>query len=701
MLSINEPFLQEVIHENQQIYQRIHYELNNARSQILVATGWFTDHDLFAILLNKLDQGLDVRIILADNEDNNRLDFEKLREKGAAVYKVRKNGYGTMHKKFCIIDKRIAIHGSYNWSINARTNNQESVIVTTHKDTIASLVAQFTDMELEAAKFSEVGKKSWFSLKSIFSNKAKTTPLNSEADIAETSYTAEPVVATEEESPGRSDGKGNERLSFQQQYATVLDGMIAAELCNFDREMLRNQGYERAKISNGDPQVLYSAMDTVYSVFINDINVVEDKKKRLIGKINEQKIVYSNVLHNNYQTTLNTIEAQFESDKRETSLQISGLKTQAEMYEANISTIKGEKIIAAEKDGTEIEERIVQLDLTSVKPKFKWYEFIPILTLSLGILFYLFVFYSSAVYILLYSEAEAKEAVLKGVMPSPPQVFEPNALNGIMQKGGYAIGFTFLFVFIPLAISVISKLARNSIIGKPVFMFVLSFALDAFIAYKVSAAVYDIKILTGDVSEPWKPLMALKEPNFYLVFLLGSLGLWIFNALFNKFISIFEERNPDIRALQLKLQKEREKEILGRNNVRISLLKESVETYNRELIKIKNETLVVESRLAEFPNKRIQRLEQSALEFENNKKMLSDITVIYISHIENDILPISLDSMKDRINIFLEGWNGFLNDEYAAIKAQEKTKLAFDMVTMWQQEKLSGTRVNNRIKDLL
>lgn len=38
-----------------------------------------------------------------------------------------------MHNKFCVIDNQVVLHGSYNWSTNAETKNDE-VITTTHGD---------------------------------------------------------------------------------------------------------------------------------------------------------------------------------------------------------------------------------------------------------------------------------------------------------------------------------------------------------------------------------------------------------------------------------------------------------------------------------------------------------------------------------------------------------------------------------------
>ena len=38
---------------------------------------------------------------------------------------IKAERYGIMHRKFCVIDNNVLIHGSYNWTTNAETRNDE------------------------------------------------------------------------------------------------------------------------------------------------------------------------------------------------------------------------------------------------------------------------------------------------------------------------------------------------------------------------------------------------------------------------------------------------------------------------------------------------------------------------------------------------------------------------------------------------
>src|SRR5690606_39101255 len=101
------------------------------------------DQDLYDILVRKVNEGVKVEVVLSDNQENNRLPFDELERIGALILRVKASGYGIMNQKFCIIDHSFALHGSYNWTVNARKNNNESIIATNHRPTVESLIQAF------------------------------------------------------------------------------------------------------------------------------------------------------------------------------------------------------------------------------------------------------------------------------------------------------------------------------------------------------------------------------------------------------------------------------------------------------------------------------------------------------------------------------------------------------------------------------
>jgi hypothetical protein len=90
----------------QEIKSQILESIRSARVSIWVAVAWFTDEDLANELRIKHRAGINVRIVVNDDEniDIHGLLFDK---KGIEYIKVSPNspwGKKLMHNKFCIID---------------------------------------------------------------------------------------------------------------------------------------------------------------------------------------------------------------------------------------------------------------------------------------------------------------------------------------------------------------------------------------------------------------------------------------------------------------------------------------------------------------------------------------------------------------------------------------------------------------------
>ena len=108
------------------IQERILNALDSAKVSIIVAMTWFTN-ELLKKLLEKQDQGIDVKVIIYDDDINKRhgVDLSHLNN----CHKVKAKRGCIMHDKFCVIDNQVVITGSYNWTINAETRNDENVSV--------------------------------------------------------------------------------------------------------------------------------------------------------------------------------------------------------------------------------------------------------------------------------------------------------------------------------------------------------------------------------------------------------------------------------------------------------------------------------------------------------------------------------------------------------------------------------------------
>lgn len=123
----------------QAIESKILNALDNAQAIIYVCVAWFTNTKLLDKLLEKKKQGCDVKVITYDDGLNRKygVDFTGLEHKS-----LKAERHGTMHRKFCVIDNCDVIDGSYNWTTNAETRNDEDVVIHKNDRNLASSYTQ-------------------------------------------------------------------------------------------------------------------------------------------------------------------------------------------------------------------------------------------------------------------------------------------------------------------------------------------------------------------------------------------------------------------------------------------------------------------------------------------------------------------------------------------------------------------------------
>lgn len=104
------------------IAQRIIDALDKAKATINVCVAWFTNPQLRDKLLEKSQEGIEVRVIIYKDGVNHTkgVDLSGLKHK-----KLRGERGGVLHDKFCVIDNVHTINGSYNWTLNAEHKNDE------------------------------------------------------------------------------------------------------------------------------------------------------------------------------------------------------------------------------------------------------------------------------------------------------------------------------------------------------------------------------------------------------------------------------------------------------------------------------------------------------------------------------------------------------------------------------------------------
>lgn len=677
--------IQDTLSDSRVIYERVREELSKARSEVLIAMAWFTDGELFATVQGCLDRRVKVSIIISDQPDNEKLDFALLETQGAEVIKVKNVGWGMMNQKFCVIDRAVAITGSYNWSNNSKSNNHVSVIVTNYPKTIAELTETFHGIRTRAIRINngELLEEIIESEKSDISMQTKTEPSSSRYSLA----------------------TGGE-LNFQQQslkeFKDVMDNIIASEVGAFDRDLVKLSGYDRAKENNGDHQILHQAMDSLYSNFINEIEVIAEKKERLKVRIDEQQKVSSTNMEFRTEEEIDKIKSNSILEKQNLDSNINSLTAKIEEKRLLIASNNNTRIPFIESKIIALKQKIKELEVEFVRPTINKPVMIILGATTLLLALYMFVFYSSVAYIFIFSKEEINEMLLLGAANTEsPEVFNPHAISKIGQKGVGGILFLFLFVAIPLALGMYKVFKdffeveqktgpqRQTILQKAKAAFVdnlgiiLIIVVDIFIAYKVSKNINDIELLTNKTDQQLSLSTVLFDSNFWLVFILGALGVFLFGFFFEKLLNQINERSLSFQQQKAKHIVQTHQAEINENQEQINKIQLENDALHAELVTLqvtKEEKIAQVQQLPIQQNERVSALQHQLLTF---KERISNIGQIYKSQIDNDKLPISKAEMENRVNIYMEGWSKYLYEVYAILKAEAKTREAVNECETW------------------
>ncbi len=119
--------------------------LNNATHSVKVAVAWINFEYYAPIFLNLVNKGIKVKIIVNDDKNNSRYlhIIGNLKEHGIKIKLLRTAGI--MHHKFCLIDDKICMFGSFNWTDNANIRNIEDLNISD-----SNLIVGNYDMEFKA-----------------------------------------------------------------------------------------------------------------------------------------------------------------------------------------------------------------------------------------------------------------------------------------------------------------------------------------------------------------------------------------------------------------------------------------------------------------------------------------------------------------------------------------------------------------------
>ena len=162
----------EVVFEN--IEQRIIQEIEAAHYAIFVSVAWFTNKRLFNALLEKAKSNCYVSIIVQLDDINSQsgINYDEIKIGRSECFFISKEAE-LIHDKFCVIDFKKVITGSYNWTYKA-SQNSENVIILSDPSVAAQYITRF---EQQKAKFE------------VESTKKLTSQMSSDTSVVSIDFT--------------------------------------------------------------------------------------------------------------------------------------------------------------------------------------------------------------------------------------------------------------------------------------------------------------------------------------------------------------------------------------------------------------------------------------------------------------------------------------------------------------------------------
>jgi tetratricopeptide (TPR) repeat protein len=116
--------------------------INQAEAFINIAMYIFTDREIALPLVKARERGVKVRLYLDQDQVDYKYSQSRFLVQKGIKTRISSNKY-IMHNKFAIIDNRILLTGSYNWTFSANHRNDENLMVIDDPEIITQYQNQF------------------------------------------------------------------------------------------------------------------------------------------------------------------------------------------------------------------------------------------------------------------------------------------------------------------------------------------------------------------------------------------------------------------------------------------------------------------------------------------------------------------------------------------------------------------------------
>jgi len=119
--------------------------INQAEAFINIAMYIFTDREIALPLVKARERGVKVRLYLDQDQVDYKYSQSRFLVQKGIKARISSNNY-IMHNKFAIIDNRILLTGSYNWTFSANHRNDENLLIIDDPEIIEIFQNQFINL---------------------------------------------------------------------------------------------------------------------------------------------------------------------------------------------------------------------------------------------------------------------------------------------------------------------------------------------------------------------------------------------------------------------------------------------------------------------------------------------------------------------------------------------------------------------------
>jgi cardiolipin hydrolase len=117
-------------------------EINQARESIDICVFTISDNLIAEAIKNAHNRNVKVRIITDDDKTFDKgSDIFELRHAGLSIR--TDNTRNHMHHKFAIVDRKLLVTGSYNWTRSAFKYNHENIMLVSDSNAVNSFCQEF------------------------------------------------------------------------------------------------------------------------------------------------------------------------------------------------------------------------------------------------------------------------------------------------------------------------------------------------------------------------------------------------------------------------------------------------------------------------------------------------------------------------------------------------------------------------------